>query len=329
LQLIFVLNLRPDLPGYPNRQVKVINQLKKTVSEHGHQLGVYTLWSRAEAVKRTAAGKIQYEIMPIYVHSKVAIIDDKWATVGSANLDGTSLNYHEVGLLITGYIAEKFLDTFYPGHNPEKFVWDKFWFLFFYVFKQIAFDLKTVLLIVGAIIYVIKNFGDVLEMLTEIPDIFKVYSRINARTSQHALPLRSEQPGRSVELNLVMYNGIAGQPENQVIQQLRHRLWQEHLGLQALPTELQTVPQDPADMKWVEFWNARADANLEAIKKEELLPNNETTKILKWAAKTNAKKYLRALKIRTSNLRNQAQKYDFSECEIDEGDLLPWPIPII
>lgn len=27
----------------------------------------------------------------IYVHSKVAIVDDEWATIGSANLDGVSL----------------------------------------------------------------------------------------------------------------------------------------------------------------------------------------------------------------------------------------------
>jgi phosphatidylserine/phosphatidylglycerophosphate/cardiolipin synthase-like enzyme len=330
LQLIFVLNLRPDLPGYPDRQIDVINQLKIPVSRHGHQMGVYTMWSRSEAVKRTAEGKIQYEIMPIYVHSKMAIIDDKWATVGTANLDGTSLNYHEVGLLLTGYIAEKFLSRITLGDNFGKFLWDAFWLLFFYVLKQIAFDLKTLLKIVGAIILVVKDFPKIMALLaetaSEIPDLVDLYTRIRARTSQHALPNRAQQPGRSVELNVVIYNGVAGEPETQVIKQLRERLWLEHLGLQSLPAELQNVPQNPADMKWVEFWNNRAKANLEAIKKERALPNNETTKILEWTPETNAEKYLKALKVRTKNLRNQAQKYDFGKCEIDDGNLLPWPI---
>jgi hypothetical protein len=34
-----------------------------------------------------------------------------------------------------------------------------------------------------------------------------------------------------VELNLVMYSGIAGLPENGVVKALRHALWQEHFGL--------------------------------------------------------------------------------------------------
>jgi phosphatidylserine/phosphatidylglycerophosphate/cardiolipin synthase-like enzyme len=326
LQLIFVLNLRPDLPGYPDRQIDVVNQIKIPVEKHGHKLGVYTLWSRSEAVKKTPEGKTTFEIMPICVHSKVAIIDDTWATVGTANLDGTSLNYHEVGLLVTGYIAEKFIEKIHLGNDFAKFVWDAFWMLFFYITKTILFDLKTLLIIVGAIILVIKDFKKILEILSEIPDIVTLYKRIHARTSQHALPNRSQQPGRSVELNLVIYNGIAGQSQNKVAKQLRERLWLEHLGLQALPADLQTIPQNPADMKWVEFWDSRAKANLEAIKKDEALPNNETTKILEWAAEPNAKDYLRSLKVRTKHLRNQAQKYDFGECKVDEGKLLPWPI---
>src|SRR5262249_25417220 len=33
---------------------------------------------------------------PNYIHAKVAIVDNKWATVGSANLDGASLTYFQV-----------------------------------------------------------------------------------------------------------------------------------------------------------------------------------------------------------------------------------------
>src|SRR5262249_14940268 len=36
------------------------------------------------------------EICRNYIHSKVAIIDDGWITVGSANLDGASLDYSQV-----------------------------------------------------------------------------------------------------------------------------------------------------------------------------------------------------------------------------------------
>ena len=326
LQLILVLNLRPDLPGYPDQQVDIINRLKIPVEKHGHKMGVYTLWSRSESPKKTAEGKTEFEIMPIYVHSKVAIIDDHWATVGTANLDGTSMNHHEIGLLFTGYLTEKLLDKFALGDNFAKFVWDAFWYVFFFVVEEIAFNLKHLLLILGVVYKVFTNFKEILEALFEITDIFEIIRRSSARTSQHALPHRPRQPGRNLEQNLVIYSGIAGQPENRVIQQLRERLWQEHLGLSALPAELQNVPQNPAEMKWVEFWDARAKAYQEAIKKEQSLPDNETTQILTWAAETNAERYLRSLKIRTKNLRNQARKYDFSECEIDEGDLLPWPI---
>ena len=268
--------------------------------------------------------------MPIYIHSKVAIIDDTWATVGTANLDGTSLNYHQIGLLAGGYFAEKFLDIFYPGINPVKFVWDKFWLMYIFLAAamalEVAFTPTVLLAIAGAIVLVIKNFSEILEIITEMPDLFKIIGSAAVRKSQHALPHRSEQPGRNLELNLVIYNGIAGQPKNQVIRKLRERLWQEHLGLAALPAELQNVPQNPAEMKWVEFWDKRAEAHQEAIKNEQLLPNNEMTKILKWASKTHASHYLSALKIRTDNLKNRAQRYDFSKCEIDEGSFLPWPI---
>jgi phosphatidylserine/phosphatidylglycerophosphate/cardiolipin synthase-like enzyme len=330
LQLIFVINLLPDLPGYPDRQIDVINQLKIWVEKHGHQMGVYTMWSRSEASKRTAEGKIQYEIMNIYVHSKMAIIDDTWATVGTANLDGTSLNYHEVGLLVTGYIAEKFLEKINLGDNFGKFLWDAFWLVMFFVLKQIVFSLKTLLTIGKKLIEIGKDFpkfiADLAEQASEIPDLIDLYNRIKARTSQHALPNRPQQPGRSVEVNVVMYNGIAGQPASPVIKQLRERLWTEHLGLPALPADMQDVPQNPADMKWVDFWNARAKAHLEAIKKGEALPNNESTKILAWTPETSPERYLKALKVSTKNLRNRAQKYDFGECEIDDGNLLPWPI---
>ena len=331
LQLIFVLNLRPDLPGYPGKQIDIINKLKGPVSKHGHQMGVYTLWSWGESPVLGSPGQTKFQIMPIYVHSKVAIIDDTWATVGTANLDGTSMNYHQVGLLVGGFIVDKLLERITPEHDFGKFFGNffgnVFWFVFYFFIKQIiCFSLKILLLILRALILIIKNFRDFCELWGERSDIFELLDSIRVPQSQHALPHRAVQPGRNLELNVVIYNGIAGQPKNQVIQQLRKRLWQEHLGLASLPAELQNIPQDPAEMKWVDFWDKRADANQEAIKKEQRLPNNETTKILKWMPQSDAELYLRDLDIRTKNLRNHAFNYNFKDCKIDEETLFPWPL---
>jgi hypothetical protein len=35
-------------------------------------------------------------IMPNYLHTKTAVVDGTWATVGSANLDGASLDYFQI-----------------------------------------------------------------------------------------------------------------------------------------------------------------------------------------------------------------------------------------
>src|SRR5690606_21302610 len=111
LEIIIVLPIKPDLPGYPDRHIDNVNQLKAVAKSKGHQLGVYTMWSRS----KTAGAGNDTQIMPVYVHSKMAIIDDKWATVGSANLDGTSLNYHEVDLLVSGALMDRVIAKFKPG----------------------------------------------------------------------------------------------------------------------------------------------------------------------------------------------------------------------
>jgi len=332
LQIILVLNFRPDLPGYPNKQIEHVRQLKKAAKDYEHQLGAYTMWSRCEKGVN-AEGKKEFETMPIYVHSKVAIIDDTWATVGSANLDGTSMNYHQVGLMASSAIAAKLLDKYFKLNedlNFGKFIWDVYWSIVFYVFKQLFFDFKLLLLIIGIPYKLITDFKEVMELITEtigdITEIPEILKDVFARPAQHALPFRSRQPSRSIEMNLVLYNGIADQPATPVIKQLRDRLWQEQLGLEALPPDMQTVP-DPANMKWVETWDAAAAQNQEAMKKKEGLPAERATKILPWAAKTNAEHYLEALGIRTANLRDGADKFLFKDCKFDtKKKLLPWPI---
>jgi phosphatidylserine/phosphatidylglycerophosphate/cardiolipin synthase-like enzyme len=208
LQLIFVLNLKPDLPGYPGKQIDIINQLKGPVSKHGHQMGVYTMWSSDETPILGSPGKTQFEIMPIYVHSKVAIIDDAWATVGTANLDGTSMNAHQIGLLVGGYFGDKFLEKITLEHDFGKFFGNAFWFVFYFLIKQLlSFNLKTVLLVVGALLKIITNFKEYLEVITEITDIPKILDSIRVPPSQHALPHRVQPAATWKEL--VIYNGSA------------------------------------------------------------------------------------------------------------------------
>ena len=126
-------------------------------------------------------------------------------------------------------------------------------------------------------------------------------------------------------MNLVIYNGIAGQPQTTVIKQLRERLWKEHLGLEALSSEIGDVPADPANMHWVEFWNSRANENLQTIKNDQSAAAH-APKILPWTPESDAEEYLRSLKIRTKNLRNQAEKFLFKDCKVEDKNLLPWPI---
>ncbi|MFY9638203.1 MAG: phospholipase D-like domain-containing protein, partial [Methanobacterium sp.] len=87
LQVIVVLNENPDLPKYKKWQNEAIKNfgINSVYDNIEHpQIGFFTLWS-------TELWGKKIEIQPIYVHSKVAIVDDLWATVGTANLDGSSL----------------------------------------------------------------------------------------------------------------------------------------------------------------------------------------------------------------------------------------------
>jgi phosphatidylserine/phosphatidylglycerophosphate/cardiolipin synthase-like enzyme len=78
LQLIIVVNEHPDIPTYRQWQTKRLKQLNALSHP---RIGVFSLW--------TCLGNV---IKHNYLHSKVAIIDDSWATVGTANLDSVSLS---------------------------------------------------------------------------------------------------------------------------------------------------------------------------------------------------------------------------------------------
>ncbi len=89
LEVIVVMNENPDNPGYKGWQNRCLEKVGiktfKDILDHP-QIGFFTLWS-------TGWEKQNFTIQPVYVHTKVAVVDDIWATVGTANLDGSSLTH--------------------------------------------------------------------------------------------------------------------------------------------------------------------------------------------------------------------------------------------
>jgi phosphatidylserine/phosphatidylglycerophosphate/cardiolipin synthase-like enzyme len=199
LEVIIVLNPEPDVGGYPQRQIERISNLKqKLIKELGEEevkkrLGVFSLWSTDET-------KTPFEIMPIYVHSKTAIIDDIWATVGSTNLDGASLNQIDLATIAEGSFEAM----------GDKSKW----------FGKIL--LKTLQFLITPIM---------------IPIIWAF--RIDySRPTQHANPNQDSQPTRSSELNVVICDKEPDKsnPYPKVVE-LRKEIWNEHLGFASgLPT---------------------------------------------------------------------------------------------
>lgn len=95
LEVIVVLNQNPDVTayrGWQNRRLRDAGLL-----DHP-RVGVFALWSAEGAGDALTVSQV-------FVHSKVLIVDDSWASVGSANLDGVSL--HSYGADFTSRIGER------------------------------------------------------------------------------------------------------------------------------------------------------------------------------------------------------------------------------
>jgi hypothetical protein len=90
LQIIMLLNIAPDVPFYPTWQSKLIQQIRKDAGANANRIGFFTAWTHDPPVPQL--GHTKPIIASNYLHTKLGIVDGLWATVGSANLDGASLD---------------------------------------------------------------------------------------------------------------------------------------------------------------------------------------------------------------------------------------------
>jgi len=130
LEIVLLLNQNPDVTAYRRWQNA---RLADTGLLAHPRVGAFTLWS-------TAAGNgSRPSVSQVFVHSKVVIIDDEWAMVGSANLDGASLESYgddfngrvarrvfrdvrnfDVSLVLTGRASAR-------GRNPIRDLRERLW----------------------------------------------------------------------------------------------------------------------------------------------------------------------------------------------------------
>ncbi|HXL91632.1 MAG TPA: phospholipase D-like domain-containing protein [Streptosporangiaceae bacterium] len=98
LQIICLFDVEPDTPCYTGWQAGLIKNIRNKAGDNASRIGFFTAWTHNAPVPSPPAKKVNPNpiILPNYVHSKFAIVDGTWATVGSANLDGASLDSCQV-----------------------------------------------------------------------------------------------------------------------------------------------------------------------------------------------------------------------------------------
>jgi len=266
LEVILVLNARPNIGGYHSHQTSLIKELYDALGNQPNRLGVFTMWSADPNQPR-------FEVAQVYVHSKVAIIDDRWASVGTANVDGASMNQRQWRLILPGLI-----ETIFDMDDLEVAM-IVLWFPI----------LLLVLLVTSPVLLLLPDIG---------PFLVDAIKKEFARTTQHANPNREQQPPRHSEINMVLYNDIAGQPKTDKVKELRESLWTEMLG--APP------PATKPSGGWVSHWQLRANNFINIIRNAaEEVPTVVPTKskILEWKPEREYDAYLRSFGVKTKNIR--------------------------
>jgi phosphatidylserine/phosphatidylglycerophosphate/cardiolipin synthase-like enzyme len=84
LEIIIVLNQNPDLTAYRGWQNERLAEHRLLLHP---RVGVFALWSVDEHPEHAGVARINQ----LFIHSKVIVIDDRWAAVGTSNLDGVSM----------------------------------------------------------------------------------------------------------------------------------------------------------------------------------------------------------------------------------------------
>ena len=266
LEVIIVINPRPDIGGYHPHQTSLINELRAVGGDT--RVAVFTMWS-------CDPSGTSPQVAPVYVHSKVAIIDDRWAAVGTANVDGASMNARQWRIILPGTIWELIAEGDFVS---AMFV--------------LWFPLIVVVFLAG---FLVPDIG---------PFMRDAVRREFARFTQHANPHREQQPPRHGEINLVVYAGIAGQPDTPKVKELRDSLWKEHLG--AAP------PAVRPDGGWVAHWKQAADRFLSKIKSGATPAAPFPEKILPWSPERDFEANLRALGVpRDVVLRERGETMPF------------------
>jgi phosphatidylserine/phosphatidylglycerophosphate/cardiolipin synthase-like enzyme len=96
LHIIVLFNVTPDIPFYPIWQSNWVERIKKDAGTAADRIEFFTAWSHDPPLPQAPFNKMKPMVMANYIHSKAAVVDDQWATVGSANLDGASLDAFQV-----------------------------------------------------------------------------------------------------------------------------------------------------------------------------------------------------------------------------------------
>ena len=259
LQLILLVNITPDIPGYSKKQIALIKQMKDELKDQADRIGIFTPWTWQISTEPDRVKK-PVEIMPLYIHSKTAFIDDKWATTGSANLDGSAMNHVEISTILAGALKSNILGILV-------LILDAFLALFALTTFLATFLGDIVIKIIYGVLgtagfsgFLAKKGGD----LKKLPGLIKEAMRGMGDPPQHANPQQDNQPPRHCELNIVAFSNIAGQPQTDEIINLRGIIWKEFLGIKQEDPLVK-----PSTGGWLALWNEKAKAKLEAVKQNQ------------------------------------------------------------